>query len=329
MDSCIECNKKFTDRDKFLSCSVCTRRSHYYCQNITATDFAVLQKQMAHLHWYCKNCKLGAEALHKQMVLLQGKMTHVEHRLDALESKAKESDEKISSKIDETLESKLGETLDSKVDEVLKTKFDAAKDSMRDELKLEVTNSIKSEISEISDKAGPSEDRVQEIATKSTEEALKEPIILNSVVKEIEDRERRKNNIILHGLSESKEENNGKRKEDDINRCNSILKIADKELDIDSCGKYLRLGRFQDGKTRPMVIEVRNGTTKEKIMAGSKNLKDTDFKEIRISHDLTKQLRKELNEHLKEARDKTTTEQKFRVVGNPGFWRVQVVKDKQ
>ena len=64
-------------------------------------------------------------------------------------------------------------------------------------------------------------------------------------------------------------------------------------------------------------------------MAGSKNLKDTDFKEIGISHDLTKQLRKELNEHLKVARDKSKAEQKIRVIGNPRFWRVQGVKDKQ
>lgn len=237
------------------------------------------------------------------------KLQDVERRMGALEEKVNES----------------SAVMENRIEEAVNSKLEVSSDQMKEDITEKVTKHIESTMASNAE-ALPSEEKVKEIASKSAEEALREPAALNTVINELEDREKRRNNLIIYGLTESKEENSEKKKLDDKDRCYEILKFVFKEIDAKDCTRYRRLGKEAERTNRPIVVEIRNEDIKEKILKGTKLLKDSQFETIGISHDLTRQQRNELKELLKNAREKSEGGKKHKVVGGPGFWQVKEVK---
>ena len=97
---CPTCNKKFTDRDKTLTCDVCTRKFHALCHDFTTTEYNVIQKKLGKLKWYCPNCEYGAESLHREVVSLQSKLQSVEEKLQELDTRTTETANTVEKKVD-------------------------------------------------------------------------------------------------------------------------------------------------------------------------------------------------------------------------------------
>ena len=99
--------------------------------------------------------------------------------------------------------------------------------------------------------------------------------------------ERRKKNIIVHGVEEPDLEDSAEK--DMQTDCSSemtivlaVLKVASGEINNNQIEKGLRLGTREAGKTRPLLVELSTVTIKFKFMRGLSRLKDSSFKVITI-----------------------------------------------
>ena len=188
--------------------------------------------------------------------------------------------------------------------------------------------------------------KIEEIVSKEVEDKL---IILNenlgSVQKgvkeandtfvEMEDRERRRNNIIIYNAKESNSETSKERMNFDKDMCadllNSVLKVGYEEGDIK---KIIRLGLRESGRKRPMLIEFAANTTKNLVMENANKLRNAkdDFVGVSISHDMTKKERQICRELAKEAKEKQLKDDSgdwvYRVRGPPGQMKVMKLRKR-
>lgn len=146
-------------------------------------------------------------------------------------------------------------------------------------------------------------------------------------------KERKRNNIIIHRMAESKltdnkQKNNEDRKEV-ISLINEVLQVpCEDKTDIRS---VYRLGKEGD-RERPLFIEFKDGTLKNKVMESLSKLRNAEEKHSRISvtHDMTENEREQCRELVKQCREKQSKEQSgewiFKVRGPPGDMRIVKIK---
>lgn len=115
----------------------------------------------------------------------------------------------------------------------------------------------------------------------------------NAIMEEVLERERRANNVILVGVKECDSDNGGDRKTHDENSVKKIL------LEMDRDGNYsskvmtvLRLGRREDGKTRPLKVVL---ASRQDAILVLKN-KSKANRLVRIYDDKTPKQREELQQ---------------------------------
>ena len=128
---------------------------------------------------------------------------------------------------------------------------------------------------------------------------------------EVNDTERRKNNVIIYKAKEIESEVADDRKVGDMlfvhELCNDVLKIDVKSGDIE---KMFRLGRREEGKDRPLLVRFAGLDKKQEVLARVKDLKTSSerFKRISTSHDLTPRQRETVKVIRKNALDKLEEE---------------------
>ena len=140
------------------------------------------------------------------------------------------------------------------------------------------------------------------------EEMIKK--VMDKVVEhlgEIQEKEKKKKNIIIFNIPESKKAEIGDRVSDDKKKCEEVfqgaLRIRDAKIE-----RIFRIGRENNGKIRPVIVELSEVETKWELIKRSKCLKDEDnpeMKQVIIAPDLTRKEREEndkLREELKQRR---------------------------
>ena len=131
---------------------------------------------------------------------------------------------------------------------------------------------------------------------KQTEVKIEEKIEteLKVYMDKKQDKELRKNNIIILRLNEQASANVEECLEKDKAEVKKILEIISPELtaelsDIVNKKKFLRLGKTKKAdKIRPIKIELKDEHMKTLIFEGCRNLKDSSYNHISIQNDLTK-----------------------------------------
>ena len=121
---------------------------------------------------------------------------------------------------------------------------------------------------------------------------------------ELNDRESRKANLIVHGMEEAR---NGvtdinHRKNADLKILGELVQVMDidvREYDIKFTN---RLGpRKQNGEPRPMIVGLRDTWFKDLFLKNAHRLKDSVFEHVRIVPDLTKLQREQDQNKYREA----------------------------
>ena len=128
----------------------------------------------------------------------------------------------------------------------------------------------------------------------------------NEIFVELQERERRKNNIIIHNLPEPNAEiKDGKeRKEVDKEKVTMLLSTLEESFDFESDVKYMfRIGEKSD-KDRPVTISFKKNERKDDFVSKSHKLADSNYQQVSISTDLTKRQRKEQKDLETEAAQK-------------------------
>ena len=172
---------------------------------------------------------------------------------------------------------------------------------------------------------------IKELASTAIKEAIEDGTIRNGTedgnqmtetdsqkiserVREELNKEKRKNNIIIHGLAE-------KEHVTDTVQILNILQITNPTLSAENIKSCTRLGR-DTKKLRPIRVEFMELQDKIQTM---KNLSKLSGKELDISiaHDLTKDQREEQKKLVDEAKHmQESGDRKFRVVGPPGKMKI-------
>lgn len=179
-----------------------------------------------------------------------------------------------------------------------------SKESLKNELKEftdEIISFIKSEFKNISHqlealnaRIETFETNVSEIRAEQTRQAtelneLKETvnkINASEIIGEVQDRMRRKNNIIVTGVDELFSGNISEKQQHDEAKVNDILS----ELDVASIkvNDVMRIGRQKTGVNRIVRVTLVDENSKKSILRKAKNLRsNTKFKNIYINPDRT------------------------------------------
>ena len=175
-------------------------------------------------------------------------------------------------------------------------------------------------------------------------------------------RERKKNNIIIHRMEESKAKTEEDKYRDDKKSIqsliNDVLKVSKAKTEEDKyrddkksiqslindvlkvpsedkeIKKVIRLGKIKEGGERPLLIEFREGTLKNQVIENLSNLRHAEEKHKRISvtHDMTIGEREQCKELVKQCKTKQLQDQSgewiFKVRGPPGDMRIVKLKRK-
>jgi hypothetical protein len=248
-------------------------------------------------------------------------MKVMEAKYDALEVKTTETANLVASKVAELLEAQADEIKENLTTDIQKEVEKAVNDQTNQDelinrLKEEASRSAKADQEEMSSK-------FKEEAAKSIETELSRPELLNKVAREMADRERRRSNLILYGVHEIQEEDKETRIKADESRCCRIINFLDSSMDSNAIKRIRRLGKFTEGKNRPVLMELHNNKDKETILSQTRKLKGSDYDGVGVSHDLTNSQRKELQGLVAEAKSKSTRDKFLKVVGPPSFWKIQ------
>ena len=150
------------------------------------------------------------------------------------------------------------------------------------------------------------ESRVTQLEQTSVDRLKSEDLISNAI-NEFQERDRKKNNIILFNIPESKED----QLDDQVNDDKAVLQQVCSALSINNIqfNSLRRIGRKSD-KQRPVIITLANQDTRQMLLSNAKKLRnlqdDSPFKKIVIKPDLTKsqiQAQKQLQAALKLRKD--------------------------
>lgn len=131
-----------------------------------------------------------------------------------------------------------------------------------------------------------------------------QPIAFNDLMNEIEEREKRRENIMIFGLDE-KQGTVDERRFHDKQMVGELFETIDLEdVEFTDC---LRIGKHSGNKPRPLKIKLKDRNKKLSILRKSKELRtSTRFKAVYISSDLTKSQQSEqflLRKELKRQND--------------------------
>jgi len=228
-----------------------------------------------------------------------------------IEEKFKESNEQIRN-LEQDILKKVDKKIDDKVSD-LHNKQKTMDDKMRENIKKQEDRFQKIENELWKKEANQNKDVSKEEKKSEMKFEKKLETELKVYMDQKEDKEKRKNNIVILRLQEQTGNNREENLEKDKVEVKKIMEVINTnpeykaELEeLINKKKYLRLGRTRtEGKIRPIKIELPDEEMKRSIFQGCKNLRDSEYNHISIQNDLTKdeqetnyKLRKELRERL-------------------------------
>ena len=158
------------------------------------------------------------------------------------------------------------------------------------------------------------------------------------IFEEMRERESRRLNVVMHGVPEHPDQAApGKEKQTwDKSLCIKICKALDLDYSEEVIKFCRRVGTAEEGP-RPLVAGFYTEMEKSMLMRRAKQLEETEYKEVKVAHDLTRRQRKEERDLWveMEAKNGTRTEEQlaknlaWAVVGARGEKRLVIQPSRQ
>lgn len=259
--------KKAVGSEKAVQCELCELWFHSRCENIADETYKLMNQDK--IHFYCGRCDKSAGSIlkivydiQKKQDTMAGELNRVKDEVAGIANKTVGLQNQLDGVVREINEMKAGSMRGSTVEE-------------RDVAETEVKK-MKSHLD-------------------STVREMKEEMEENLEI------ERRKMNIIIHGLQD-------KDGEADVEE---VMKLLDEGLHLDYSRHVegmVRIGRgVVDQKPRPLKILLKRAESRKEILIRAKDLKRVEaYSKVYITPDLTRKQQekdKELRWHLKKARE--------------------------
>ena len=285
-EKCGTCKKLVGRNDKGVQCEICEIWYHSKCEDVEDDTYKLLNQDK--VHFYCGRCDQIFGKILKSVM------------------EVKKQQEKMISEIQQ-IKDELKMTNEYHIVE---------QKHLRSEI-LEMKNCI--------EKTGPKQqdEELQKQIKDLTAAYVKDGPWITAVKKEVKDElmtvkedisesleiEKRKKNIVIHGLPEVDSERD----------VEAVMEILEEGLRLDGSrhiDRTMRIGRDSGDRPRPVRIQLKSEDSKKEILARAKNLKDNDkFKRLFITPDLTRKQQiadKELRMKLKEIRDSGESQARIR-----------------
>ena len=270
MVECCKCNVETKNVDMVLMCDLCQKSLHAECANIGKEDYILIRRLNSKIRWFCVDCDLDFHKIKKDNETLTGVIASLREDLAAsgedpdLENTVMNDDQ--GSKTDENtdddgLKTEIMNEVIKRVNFTCKTmceKFD------QDILKLNeghemllyhlkklvimnknVTENKKSEMPDNTmeniEKNNPLPEGNLKNGCRIEKDSDKN---IGNTGNELD---RKRNNLILYNITESKNEDISKRIEYDLDVCEDIIR-NELQIELFSIEKILRLGKRDDNK---------------------------------------------------------------------------------
>ena len=229
-----------------------------------------------------------------------------------------------------------------KVDRSIEEKCKEYLDAFKEEFKTEIDNQLKEMREDIQDirnkqmQSNPSGDKVETTVQKAIQESIK------IQEQEQNDREKRKNNIILFNVVEAETNMKEERLKHDTELfkriCDEICDGNTNRIEVTEIRRIGKKSEIRDGektenRCRPMIVKLKEQTSKRQILVNANKIhdsKDDSLKPVRMSHDLTlkeRETAKHLHQEAKRRENQDTSGGfKYKVRGPP--WDMRIVRIK-
>jgi hypothetical protein len=276
------------------------------------------------MHWFCKDCEEATLNTGKIIFALKDKQEFLEAEIKNLrkdlygELKEVQKEMVYVKTVLADFDVRLNEKVTLKeVSDLIEQKLADNESSVLEKTKKEMQPSfaeiVSSQVASKFEKVSTDMSKVQQVLDETKKRADEE-----------KDRESRSNNVIIYRVPEV---DGSERVKGDKTFCiqlaNEALELDMAEDDIKSA---IRLGKKGDVH-RPLLVQFREKSSKNRLMESLFKLKDSDekFKNISITHDMTKQERSDCKALVEQAKQKQSEEKGeylYRVRGLPGAMKV-------
>jgi len=325
--SCCSCGIIITEDTKALQCDRCTSVDAWKCAEcLHLSDVMynhLVSDSKVTLKWFCDSCDKAVMDKTSYPIGQKDKMDHLLTVIEKLMDRYACIEKSLESKCDLSEISQLEMRIKQLEDRLgaFGNELDSRLSSVEDHIKLKVTTAAAEKENVI-----PDEELIKCVIQDE----------INRKTEEERDLEKRKNNIIIYRVPEKKMENVTERRDSDMVFVKDMFDgVFNLKIDDGDIVKMYRLGRWDEGKARPLLVSLRDSEQKEIVMANLSNLRQPieKFRGISIWHDLHPKEREERKRLVAEARQEhiangsdEVENYRFLVVGHGQRRRVIKVK---
>ena len=330
---CGSCLKAVSDQEAGVLCENCGIWYHCRCQGIGDPLYKVMSQYSTDLHWFCKVCKAGAEKLLAIVTKVQVKVERLEQEIVRLKNDITTDITKIKVNQHPELEQvvkAIGDDLKKLSDRVehCEKNIDASGQELHGTVNLKLTD-FEKKLENIEKKDMP---RWNDIMSKQVQAVQDTFDKTQHMINEQKSKEARVNNIIIYNMPETVVATGTDRKDWIAEERAECMKLFHDNMNVtvgsDDIKRMLRLGRSEPGKSRPVLVELRDKTTKNLIMESAPKLRYAadPFNRMVICHDMTVNERTECKRLVQEAKTQEAADPSgewiYRVRGPPGSMRI-------
>lgn len=273
---CGICSSNIGKEDKGVECEACSTWYHPGCAGLPNEVYIYLNT--SGLHWLCQSC----DGKFDKIIKLFNKTEQQFHAI--MEDINKDKMEREKQRLEDRAEhDKLRRDVESNLSK-MKLEHEQLIGKIRNDIE-----KVLAKETEIENKVNVLESKVNAIEKGSLETGasgrVEEMIFSRSNIIEQIEIDKRKINLIFMGIREGANEG-------DV--VNKVIEKLDDSGVRDVITSIERIGERKDSKIRPIRVKFRNISVRNKLLRNAVKLKDTEFREIYLSPDLTP--RQQLND---------------------------------
>ena len=359
---CSVCELIVEHEQKGIECEICKSWYHIGCVNINDKEYEVLSDhKIGTIHWYCTDCNVRSVELLRLVFGLQDRIQKNEREMDTMRLETNAKISKIESEYEAVREDL--KNLNKRIEEDIKKCSENIRKEMEHKINKEemvrALNEQKGDVKEqvVSFRDVVKEQLEQEMLTKVDDTLKREFMVhmndelgdfqrtINETkqhvddIREQEDIEARRCNVILYRVPESSGIlSEDRRKEDTVfsQQFFNDFNVGFVQEDIKNVYRLGARHTDQEGgiRSRPLLVQMANRQIKNLIMESLYKIKSlaTKFKSVVVAHDMTKKQRLECKDLVAQAKQRSEEESGdffYRVRGPPGNMRIVPVRKRQ
>lgn len=324
--TCKVCAKEFSHPDdEILECELCHDHKCASCVGLTSDQYKTMARD--DVFWYCsdicKNSQLKWNTLRNLSIMpkidaIESSVKCIEGKLDQLKVQDKETEAPLFEAAVQRLEIKLDQVKPSDEDGIEWPLPGATVEASKNEEK----------------RGDETDDSWAKVTGKKRVpiiKCIKDAISESAKENKLKDDNAR--NFVVFRASEP----NGNSRKKKIEADETFVKELCEEIDAGEIviEEVRRLGKEEEGKTRPLLVRTKDVDQKSSVMRKLPNLANASsrFSSVSICHDLTSEQREERRKMVDEAKAKTAEEgssgYEYRVRNTLGpHWDAKIVKLK-